>query len=111
MWIPAVLCGFVLDLAAGSGAGGDLHHVLCRDWQAGHESAVVGGFSFFIGDCDRQQVDVQRILAVAQRDRFDSAVAIGEGALAGLALAHCVLVQRRSLIFIPQQSTVPCAGK
>jgi hypothetical protein len=33
----------------------------------------------------------------AERDRFGPALAIGEGALAGLALAHGVLVQRRSL--------------
>ena len=38
---------FVLDLPAGSGASGDLYHILCRDWQAGQESAVVGDFSFY----------------------------------------------------------------
>jgi hypothetical protein len=30
-----------------------------------------------------------------ERNRFDPAVAIGEGALAGLALAHFVLLQLR----------------
>ena len=39
----------------------------------------------------------------AELDRFDLALAIGEGALAGLALAHGVLVQRRSLDKLAQR--------
>jgi hypothetical protein len=45
-----------------------------------------------------RQLTLERILAVTQSGTgFDRAVAICEGAFAGFALAHGVLVQRRFL--------------
>ena len=43
------------------------------------------------------QLTFSASLPSRERIRFDRAVAIGEGALAGFALAHCVLLQLRFL--------------
>jgi len=100
----------VLDLPTGPGAGRGLHHVVRRHRQTGHESPVIGGFPRFIGDGDPQPVNRERILAVAQRNRLDPAVAISQAALAGLALDHRALVQRRSIhILVQRLVAVPLA--
>ena len=101
---------FIFDLPSGPGAGRDLRHVIRRDGQAGHESAVIGGLSLGIEDAEPKPVDVHRVLAVAQRDSLDPAVAIGPAEVAGPALGHAAFFQRRALdIFIQRLVAVPLA--
>ena len=114
----------VLDLPAGSRASRNLDHVVRGEWQTGHEGTVIRNFSLVIGDGDPQPVNRERILlphrrrpvrgdpglAVAQRNRSDPAAAIGQAALAGPALDHHALVQRRAIhILIQRLVAVPFA--
>ena len=41
---------FVFDFPTRPGTGRNLHHVVYRQRQAGHESLVIRGFPRFIGD-------------------------------------------------------------
>jgi len=57
----------VLDFPSRPGAGGDLRHILARDFERGDEGAVVGGFPLGVADGEADPIDVERVLAVAQR--------------------------------------------
>jgi hypothetical protein len=101
--------GFVLDLLGRPSAGGDLLHVVVGNLQAGGECSFVGGLPVVIDEGDRNPVDVERILAVAERDAIEPAATIGPRVLAGLAYGRCkffelnafqVLVERLAAVWL-----------
>src|SRR5713101_3398958 len=57
--------GLVLDLPAGTAAGGDFGDVVPVDREIGDEAVVIGPFSGGIADLDFKPVDRQSVLAVA----------------------------------------------
>src|SRR6266436_999041 len=64
----------VLDLPAGTAAGGDFGDVVPVDREIGDEAVVIGTFSGGIADLDFEPVDQQSVLAVAQRHPAHPAV-------------------------------------
>ena len=76
--------GLVLDLPAGTAAGGELGDGLGGDRQVGDEAVVVGSLSLGVEDLDGEPIDAEGILAGAQRHAGEPAVDVG-GALAWLA--------------------------
>ncbi|MGA2291602.1 DUF2927 domain-containing protein, partial [Bradyrhizobium sp.] len=78
--------GFVLDLPSGTTAGGELGDVVGADREVGDEAVVVGDFASGVDDLDLEPVDDEGILAVAQGNIGEPAVAIDGVLLAALDL-------------------------
>ena len=83
--------GLVLDLPAGTPAGGDGGGGVLRDGKVGDEAVAVGHLAVGLGDLDLQPVDGERVGAVAQRHAIHPAIAMAApGRAPAHGLAHLV---------------------
>src|SRR5215831_17473244 len=68
--------GLVFDFPAGTAAGGQSGDVAGADLKIGDEAVAVGHFIVGVEDLDLEPVDLQGILAIAQRNIVDPAVSV-----------------------------------
>src|SRR5712691_3267365 len=84
--------GFVLDLPARTTAGGKFGNIVGADRKVGDEAVAISDFALGVDDLDLEPVDEDGIIAAAERDVADPAVA--EDGLFLAALDH-LLVGRK----------------
>lgn len=68
--------GLVFDFPAGTAAGGQSGDVGWADLEIGDEAVAIGYFIVGVEDLDLEPVDLQGILAVAQRNIVDPPVPV-----------------------------------
>src|SRR6516162_7174215 len=84
--------GLVFDLPASATAGREFGDIVWPDRQVGNETVAVGDLAIAIDDLDFKPVDLKGILAAAQGDVVEPAVAEN---VIGLALLDPVLTGRK----------------